>query len=234
MGLQDKFISENPYVLTVQRQTADNNQTALNASLAETQGVVASSVTLQSLGLDGGLGGTPVPQGTAAAAQGTVGTALSGAGDTPFTPPCFTYDTLVLMGDGSKKSIGDVKVGRDSVLAFDREGGIFRAKVIGKWEHLVPEYLEVSFRDGMKTKVTANHRYWVAGDGFAPIGETPVVREWDGREWRTVKVSARRVIRPFQGVFVYNLTVDTFHTYFANGHAVSNLKPEEPEVPWEV
>ena len=84
-----------------------------------------------------------------------------------------------------------------------------------------------------KTKVTSNHRYWVADTTFAPIGETPVVKQWDGREWETVQVVARRVIRPFQGVFVYNLTVETFHTYFANGHAVSNLKPEPPEGPLE-
>lgn len=233
MPLQDKFVSETPSVLTVQFQTADNNQAALNAALAESNGVVASSVTLQSVGLNGGLGGTPVPQSAAAAAQGTVGDALSGAGSTPLTPPCFTYDTWVLLYDGSRKQIGDIKVGRDSVLAFDKDGNVSAAKVIGKWEHLVPEYLEISFRNGQKTKVTSNHRYWVADTTFAPIGETPVVKQWDGREWETVQVVARRVIRPFQGVFVYNLTVETFHTYFANGHAVSNLKPEPPEGPLE-
>ena len=49
---QDKFESENPYVLSAQILTASKNQSALNVALNESQGPKATSVILQQEGLN--------------------------------------------------------------------------------------------------------------------------------------------------------------------------------------
>lgn len=51
MGLQDKFSSENPYVLPVVIQTAASNQADLNVVMQESDYLQASAATSQPEGL---------------------------------------------------------------------------------------------------------------------------------------------------------------------------------------
>ncbi len=219
MPIQDKFASENPYVLTAKMQTADNNQTALNTLLDETLAVKATAVIFQPQGLTADVN-NPVPTVTAVA-QNTVGAALGGAGTAGAggVPPCFVYATLISTPNG-KMQIGDIEVGQE-VYAFDKLENVIIARVIGKWEHLAAETLLVKFADGRVTHTTPLHRYWT-GEGFAPIVTLDSVRHWTGEKWTDVKIVERTT--SLEEMFVYNLTVDIYHTYFANDDAVSNVK----------
>lgn len=223
MPIQDKFASENPYILTALMQTADNNQKALKGSLDEASGVAASSVIFQQTGLNGTVG-APLPTATAAANQ-TIGAALSGAGSTPNTPSCFTYKTPILLENGKEKFIGEITVGTDIVKTFDKLGNVVNALCVGKWEHIVNDLMYVYFEDGRVTKTTPNHRYWQGGEDFLPIAFAGFVYHFDGNGFIKQKILSKIPVHLEQPVFVYNLTVDIYHTYIAGGDAVSNLKP---------
>lgn len=219
MPLLDKFVSENPYVLTAKMQTAENNQAALLTALDETNGLRATAVIFQAQGLAGQLT-APIPLSVQAASQDVIGAALSGGGDGGEVLPCFVGDTLIWMADGTSKMIQDIEVGKDIVKCFDLQGNLFVSKVTDKWIHEVDGYLRVCFDDGRVTDVTPNHRYWMKHH-FQPISEIESVFHYNS-EWQVCKTTKKETVR--KPTIVCNITVEKYHTYFANGDAVSNVK----------
>jgi uncharacterized protein YfaS (alpha-2-macroglobulin family) len=131
---------------------------------------------------------------------------------------CFVAGTQILMGDGSLQNIEKVKVG-DTVTTRKSETDttLVTAKVTGTHQTEEDGYLIIN----RNLKVTPNHILWVnntwkmaseiqVDDSMvAENGETIVV---DSVEWFAQKVQ------------VYNLTVEGYHTYFANGYWVHNQK----------
>ena len=229
-SIQGKFADQNDLIVTGQVISANNNQIGLNAALAETNQIRSSAVIFQPNGLVATIG-SPVPD-VAAATSGTIGAALGGVGQEGTASqepggggiPCFDYFTKILMADGTEKNIGEVAVGKDVVKSFDKMGNVIDCRVIGKWEHAVGEYYQVEFEDGRVTNTTQEHRYWVSDDLFVPISVLDKVQHWNV-EWSEVAIKAKEIIiRP---VFLYNLTIDLFQTYFANGDAVHNVKPAQ-------
>jgi hypothetical protein len=79
MPIQDKFTSENPYILTVKAQTAGENQAALNAALDDTLGLNATAIVFQTQGINSTTGSTAPPDVTASA-ETTIGTAQTRSG----------------------------------------------------------------------------------------------------------------------------------------------------------
>lgn len=230
----NRFAEQNDIVLTGQVQTSNNNQTTLNAVLAETNQLRGTSVIFQSTGL---LATTsnPIPNVTATT-QGTIGAALGGIGQagTASTdpggggggnPPCFVADTWVLMADNTEKRICDISLG-EYVKAFDNHGNFVTSRVIGLHQSIAKEALKIDFADGQSTGVTANHPYWVVDEVFTPISQLSQVWHWDD-VWMV-----RKIVRqtPIVGeVIVYNLEIETHQTYVANGDAVHNLCPLPPD-----
>lgn len=229
-NIQGRFADQNDIVVSGQVQTSNNNQTALNASLAETNQVRGSSAIFQPTGL---LATPPnlVPNVTGTL-LGTVGAALAGIGQQGTASeqpggggiPCFSAGTPISLADGVK-SIFEVVVGQDWVKCHDKLGTRINALCIGKWEHWVEESLLVKFRDGRMTHTTANHKYWVEGEIYEPVWNLDWVWHWD-KKWVQVDIVEKIVIN--KPMLVYNLTVDTYHNYEANGDSVSNLKPIDP------
>ncbi|MFD9939829.1 polymorphic toxin-type HINT domain-containing protein [Nonomuraea sp. NPDC059023] len=128
----------------------------------------------------------------------------------------FTPDTPVLMGDGSRRRIDQVRIG-DKVTATDPETGRTRPRTVvatiisdGR-----KDLVEVGVGDGTIV-ATANHPFWdegakewVRADRLRP---GTVLRDEDGG---TVTVgSVRAFTRPQK---VRNLTVATDHTYYVAG-----------------
>ncbi|TMR89301.1 hypothetical protein EJK15_61440 [Nonomuraea basaltis] len=132
----------------------------------------------------------------------------------------FVPGTLVLMADGSYKSIEDIKVG-DLVMAADATTGRTAAKPVTTLitgdgtKHLVKITVDVDGPRGTATEditATANHPFWV-----------PDLRKWvdagrlqPGMWLRTsagtyVQITATEARTAVQSV--YNLTVDDLHTY---------------------
>ncbi len=229
MSINKSFADNDPYILNTQLLTAQNNPSAFNASLIDNGQVRSKSAVFNAQAVTR-VQATPLPDVTSAG-QGTVGAALAGVGQqgAPISSGggsgggggggCFVASTPILMADGTLKSIQSIVVGEDRVKAFDENGDIYPARVIGKWEHVVPEYLKIEFETGRVTRTTSIHRYWT-GTEFKHIIELDEVLLWDGTR---VKITEKEVIKDEK--YVYNLTVEKYHTYIANGHMVSNLKP---------
>lgn len=226
-NINGKFAEQNDIVVTGQVLSSNNNQTVLNVALADANHLQGSNVTFQPTGL---LNTTnaPLPS-VAQALQGTVGAALGGIGQGGTASeqpggggvPCFSSGTPITC-QNEVKSIFEVEVGRDWVKCHDKLGTRINALCIGKWEHWVEESLLVKFRDGRMTHTTANHKYWVDGEIYVPIWNLDWVWHWQDK-WIQVDIVEKITINT--PMLVYNLTVDTYHNYEANGDSVSNLKP---------
>lgn len=140
----------------------------------------------------------------------------------------FTPDTLVVMADGTRKPIKDVKIG-DKVFAADPETGERGPReVIGLIrgdgeKKLVDLTIDTDGAIGAETgelTATAGHplwhpslRRWVSADKLTP-GQW--VLGGDGT-WKQVKAAQSRIERSK----VYNLTVSDLHTY----HVVAGDTP---------
>jgi len=225
-NLAGKFSDQNDIVLTGITQTANNNTTSLSAAIAETDQLRSSNVIFQPSGLlvtPGNL----VPNVTQTL-QGTIGAALGGIGQGGSASeqpggggiPCFSFATPVDSGSG-QKAIGRIETGIDTVWAFDDLGNRIDALVVGKHEHYVTDSLIVRFADGRWTHTTADHLYWTQ-EGFEPVFKLDSVWHWSG-EWKEVAILEKIAVSV--PLTVYNLEVDIYKTYFANGDAVHNLKP---------
>ncbi|HUT21862.1 MAG TPA: polymorphic toxin-type HINT domain-containing protein [Candidatus Bipolaricaulota bacterium] len=131
---------------------------------------------------------------------------------------CFAAGTKITMADGSKKNIEDVKEG-DEILTFENERAIktVSAKVVETFEHTVSGYLLIN--DSLR--VTPEHRMFI-NSGWQMIGEAKVndmLMDESGQLVRIEKIAYEREI-----VKVYNLHIEKYHTFFANGIYVHNEK----------
>lgn len=135
---------------------------------------------------------------------------------------CFLPGTKIKMGDGSTKSIEDVKPG-DQVLTrlSDDTSKLVKTTVSATHQTSVPDYLIIN-----KTlRVTGNHlifvdQHWRQA-GLLQIGDN--LTDIDGNQ---IKVSSIERLRGQTAV--YNLTTDRYHTYFADNLYVHNQKGEAP------
>ena len=127
-------------------------------------------------------------------------------------PPCFAYDTLVLMADNSVKYISNVQKG-DMVQAFDVETG---QTLIGEVIATNSGQAEYYYLINGDLKVTPPHAFFTAGE-----------------EWvRTIDLEVGDKIRSYQGLVeiisiekinssqqIANISVRDYHNFFvsANG-----------------
>lgn len=131
---------------------------------------------------------------------------------------CFVGETEVLLADGTSKQIKDVKVG-EKVLTRKSEDNpeLVSAEVTDIHKATVPGYL--IFNSTMK--VTPEHRLFVNGSwkvaGDVMVGDTIL-------DVQNNPVSIVSIEWQAGAVKVYNLTVATYQTYFANNIYVHNQK----------
>ena len=154
-----------------------------------------------------------------------LGTKPQGSSDT-CTTNSFAGDTPVLMADGSRKPISEVKPG-DHVMAANAETGkatpeTVSAVIVGTGEKDLVD-VQVKAADGTTSTLTATagHPFWTDGDGRA---DTPGGRWIDAAELRHgqwLKTADGRLVQVAgtaardQHAQVYNLTVESGHTYYA-------------------
>ncbi len=132
----------------------------------------------------------------------------------------FTGDTLVLMADGRKKAIRDVKLG-DEVMATDPETGeTGPRKVIDLIRHGgLHTMVAVRLSDGSTIDATDGHPFWVESRGVwvdaidLQPGDVVVTAGGDRLTVASLGISE-------QDLTAYNLTVEGLHTYFAGGDSV--------------
>lgn len=135
---------------------------------------------------------------------------------------CFLPDTPITLADGSRRAISALRPG-DRVLAFNPDGLPVPATVRRLITHEADGYLIIRTATA-ELHVTAEHPFY-AGDGtFKTIAALHVgdsIHAYDGASRFTAQrlLAMEEVRGP---VTVYNLEVDSPHTYFASGIAVHN------------
>ncbi len=134
---------------------------------------------------------------------------------------CFLPGTLILMADGSKKPIEDIRVG-DEILTKedDFSSRLVKDSVVRVFDHTVGEYLIING----SLKVTPIHRMFVNGE-WKTAGETHLGDWFMDARGRQVSVTSLQKV--FNRVKVYNFETKRLHTYFADGIYVHNQKGGE-------
>lgn len=123
----------------------------------------------------------------------------------------FSGTTVVLMADGTKKPIEDIKVG-DKVIATDPETGKQKAKTVTHvWVH--DDTLTDFAVEGEVITTTEDHPFWSVTDQqferADQLAQGDKVVSADG----TSKVVSRPLVESDRVDAAYNLTVEGIHTY---------------------
>jgi uncharacterized protein YfaS (alpha-2-macroglobulin family) len=131
---------------------------------------------------------------------------------------CFAEDTLILMQNGKTKKIQDIKVG-DFVLTFENEDSnkLVKAKVVGTHSAQEAGYLIIN----QNLKVTPNHKMFVnrTWQTASNIQKGDVLKSKNGKDLFVHSVEWQK------GKFnVYNLEIEKYRTYIADGIYVHNQK----------
>ncbi|MET8097910.1 RICIN domain-containing protein [Streptomyces sp. NPDC005236] len=134
----------------------------------------------------------------------------------------FPGGTRVLMADGTRKPILDVRVG-DLVLATDLASGRARPEpVTDTFRHRTDHLVEVSLAGGGTLTSTSGHRVYVAGHDWVHVSDLRVgdrLRTSDGALQSVTALHDRPGLAPRP---VYDLTVDGLHTFYVRpqgGHS---------------
>ncbi|MFF2727050.1 RICIN domain-containing protein [Streptomyces sp. NPDC058008] len=125
----------------------------------------------------------------------------------------FPAGTRVLMADGSRKAISDVRVG-ETVLATDPATGRSAAQPVSDtFRHDTTRLVDITVGDGLLTS-TAGHRFHVEGRGWTLVSDLRVgdrLRTPEGTLHRVHGIEDRTGLAPSE---VYDLTVDGFRTFY--------------------
>lgn len=219
---QDKFSSDNPYVLGALLLTANNNQADLNVVIQESDFLRATSPVFAQQGLTNSTA-NPASNATLVAQQ-TIGNAV---GQGEITPGCFIGSTNFTLFDGSLIKMEEVYKNYADIVALsfteteERTPGVIKQA----FRRQAPWYVLAYFSDGSVDGVLPEHRYYTPSDIYLPlkylIGKH-VVHE-DGS---MLTLEGLEVVR--KQVDVYNVHIETYQNYCANRKRVHNLKrPDE-------
>ncbi|KAA0004737.1 MAG: hypothetical protein FE038_01845 [Thermoplasmata archaeon] len=130
------------------------------------------------------------------------------------------------MADGSYKAIEDVKIG-DIVRSYDEVGdSVVSARVVDVYHHSRDEMLDdyyLVIND--RIRVTPNHCFYVNNNCvqayFIRVGDMLLNENGEYEPVYSIEKVPSRVAS-------YNLEVETFHNYFAEGVLVHNDRKGEP------
>ncbi|WP_077487895.1 polymorphic toxin-type HINT domain-containing protein [Sinomonas mesophila] len=139
---------------------------------------------------------------------------LSGASKAASTPAkacSFSGATVVLMADGARKSIENIKIG-DKVIATDPETGEQEAKTVERVFVHDDTVIDLGV-EGEPITTTEDHPFWsVTDQRFERADQLEPGEEVLGADGRTIRVSGLEVGTRRQAL-AYNLSVEGIHTY---------------------
>jgi hypothetical protein len=152
---------------------------------------------------------------------------------------CFSAETNVTMADGSLKQIASLRAGErvrtvdgtaTVVLAEQRETG---GRNLFGFNHGIPFFTEEHIFMTKKGPRALNPLALAQEDpSYQGISELMVGDELINPQGESVVIeSIDSAEKPFDTP-VYNILLDTAHTYFANGHLVSDLFPRLDKFPF--
>ena len=171
----------------------------------------------------------PGPRGANAAARSSTTRIADDAAENFPNAICkvnsFDADTPVLMADGTRKQIKDVKLG-DLVQAADPETGQRGArKVIDLIQHTGQHAMvAIHLTDGTTIDATDHHPFWVTNRSTKTRGTWVNAIDLDAGDRLQGGDGSTETIRSVdvsvQALSAYNLTVADLHTYYAGERSV--------------
>jgi RHS repeat-associated protein len=126
-------------------------------------------------------------------------------------PGCFVAGTPVQMADGKTKPIEQVKTGDKVMSRSEKTGTTQPQTVLATIKHYNVPTITLTFSNGEKIVTTAPHPFYVKGKGFVPATQLAVGNAIVTRAGPLAKITKIEHTTP---AAVYNLTVDSDHTYF--------------------
>jgi hypothetical protein len=154
----------------------------------------------------------------------------SGGGDTGrFFVWCFLGSTRVSMADGSRKAIEAIEVG-DRVLSYNEEHGRLEARRVEKVHAMPPaDHLVMHFSNGNTLRVTPFHKLLTPSGWRAAAELRPGDGVYSSAADDEVEPETAMGIAYLENCTsapasegVYDLTVETTHTYFAESVLAHN------------
>lgn len=130
---------------------------------------------------------------------------------------CFLEDTKVLTPSGLKNII-DIEEG-DEVIAFDDKGNLHTSIVLSTNSHENKEVYRYTLWGGSYIDATPNHWVLNADNSFIEIGKVDESIALVNASGFLTPIVSKKYLGNFK---VYNLIVDKYHTYIANGLRVHN------------
>jgi intein/homing endonuclease len=118
------------------------------------------------------------------------------------------------------KPIEDVKEG-EYVLTKETEfsNKLVKARITKKINNTVNEYLEIKLENKKKIRVTSFHPFFI-NDKWVKIGEAVSGDYLLDKKGEPIKIIDIKPV--FKTAHIYNLKVEKYHTYFAEGIYVHN------------
>lgn len=132
-------------------------------------------------------------------------------------PSCFTSETKIMTENGDKR-ISDVIIG-DKVTSFDSEGNLHTSTVINTFKYENKDVSKYEFSNGTVLESTSEHPIFTEDKIFIEIGKLEIGQSVLLYNRKTVQLINKSEIGK---MIVYNIEVDTHHTYVANGICVHN------------
>jgi len=134
---------------------------------------------------------------------------------------CFPEYTKVLTPNGYIK-ISEMNVG-DKIIAFDDNGNLVESSVTHKFIHDGEEITDVfsyTLSNGNEIHITDNHPVLVPTGDFLQIGSLKMGDSVIDENGNEIQLVSKKFI---EKLVVYNLEVEKYHTYIADGIRVHNL-----------
>jgi len=138
---------------------------------------------------------------------------------------CFLPSTPITLANGNKKQIQNIIIG-DKILSYDLANNKpVESEVLNTFSHLENEYSIVND----KIKVTPYHNMFING-GWKQIGDAEVGDKLMDKDGNEVLIESIEEVYDEKGVMVYDLEIDKFHYYFAEGVLVHNSESPDNEI----
>lgn len=132
----------------------------------------------------------------------------------------FPGSTQVLMADGSRRAISEVREG-DRLLASDPETGELRPQpVTDTFRHDTERLVDITVAGDGRLTSTVGHRFYVTGRGWTVVSDLRLgdrLRTPDGSVQPVTALRDRSGLAPRE---VYDLTVGGLHTFFVRTDGV--------------